>query len=273
MFGRLKLKYDQYRERRQYEDWLSNGEVVYQQNLKGESNGPHGVFDTLQFRNGLQWHVNDPGSAAYIFQEMFIRGEYDFPELCGAKTILDIGSNIGLFSCFASLKNSNSQIHSFEPDLANYKVLEKNLEQLEASVQLNHAAVASVAGELEFFSAEFGGWSSAFGVLGAENAESYKVPAIVLSDYLQQHCIECIDFMKIDVEGSEYDILIGDDQLWETEIKCLVVEIDRTPRDERYAGVDLHAYLKEKFESIECASPDAPYPVYSCRQSKVAVKH
>lgn len=152
-------------------------------------------------------------------------------------------------------------------------MLEKNLEQLEASVQLNHAAVASVAGELEFFSAEFGGWSSAFGVLGAENAESYKVPAIVLSDYLQQHCIECIDFMKIDVEGSEYDILIGDDQLWETEIKCLVVEIDRTPRDERYAGVDLHAYLKEKFESIECASPDAPYPVYSCRQSKLAVKH
>ena len=47
MFGRLKLKYDQYRERRQYEDWLTNGEAVYQQNLRGESNGPQGAFDTL----------------------------------------------------------------------------------------------------------------------------------------------------------------------------------------------------------------------------------
>jgi len=273
MFGRLKLKYDQYRERRQYEDWLTNGEAVYQQNLRGESNGPQGAFDTLQFRNGLQWHVNDPGSAAYIFQEMFIRGEYDFPELAQAETVFDIGANIGLFSCFTSLKNPRAKIHSFEPDLGNYRVLEKNLDQLDASVELNHSAVASNAGELEFFSAEFGGWSSAFGVLGAEDAKSYKVPAIVLSEYISQHSIERIDFMKVDVEGSEYDILIGDDQLWETEIKCLVVEIDRTPRDDRYAGVDLRAFLKEKFESIECASPDAPYPVYFCRQSKLAVKH
>lgn len=97
MFGRLKLKYDQYRERRQYEDWLSNGEVVYQQNLKGESNGPHGVFDTLQFRNGLQWHVNDPGSAAYIFQEMFIRGEYDFLSFAGLKRFWISGQTLVCF--------------------------------------------------------------------------------------------------------------------------------------------------------------------------------
>jgi len=274
MLGRWKLKYNQYRERRRYEYWLSNGRDVYLRNLleaAGETALPE--FDRLRFRDGTDWIVNDPGSAAYIFQELFITRDYDYPEIKTAKTIVDIGANIGLFTYFAGLQSPTAEMHCFEPDLRNYRVLEQNLNAIPATTIVNHSAVASEAGELQFYSSDYGGWSSAFGTLGAEESESYRVPAIVLSDYLREHSISCIDFLKIDVEGSEYDILMGDDLLWETEIKCLVVEVDRTPRDERYSEADMRSFLEEKFHSLECASPDAPYPVYYCRQSKVAVSY
>jgi hypothetical protein len=52
-----------------------------------------------------------------------------------------------------------------------------------------------------------------------------------------------IDFLKIDVEGGEYNILIGDAALLKRGIKTIVVEADRNPRDGVHKFADLLSSL------------------------------
>ena len=40
---------------------------------------------------------------------------------------IDIGANIGLYSIYAAIKHSNSEVISFEPSTSNLRVLSRNI--------------------------------------------------------------------------------------------------------------------------------------------------
>jgi hypothetical protein len=100
-------------------------------------------------------------------------------------------------------------------------------------------------------------------VLGAANATKVAVRTEPLSETLRARRIDRIDFLKVDVEGAEYDILLGDKKLWNLPIANLIVEVDRTPRDARYSWDDLVSFLKTKFVNISFGTGN--YPLVTCR--------
>ena len=103
---------------------------------------------------------------------------------------------------------------------------------------------------------------SSIAVLGAKNARKVSVPAEPLSTKLRNRGISQIDFLKVDVEGAEYDILLGDSLLWDQKIRSLIVEADRAPRDARYSIKELVEFLNSKFRSVSVGSGD--YPLITC---------
>ena len=119
--------------------------------------------------------------------------------------VYDVGANVGYFSLLASvLVGPEGHVAAFEP-------LPRNISYLRKHVALNkltnivviEAAVSDHAGEA-FFNL---GASTAMGHL-AESGE-ISVSLVSLDQLLEDRAIQPPDYMKIDVEGAEYDVLCG----------------------------------------------------------------
>lgn len=81
--------------------------------------------------------------------------------------------------------------------------------------------------------------------------EMIEINQIKLSDYMQQNSIKKIDFLKIDTEGYEYDVLKG---MEEKIVNTKLIMFEHHYHDmikKNYTYSDIHNYLiKEKFVRI-----------------------
>lgn len=120
----------------------------------------------------------------------------------------DAGANVGAVSLvLAKLCGPAGKVYAFEPGPPNLERLRANVAlnpSLEARLEIIPAGVGSAAGEL--------GWSEEPGnpgnaLLSAEG--SLRVPVITLDDFAASHSIARLDFIKIDVEGMELDVMRG----------------------------------------------------------------
>jgi FkbM family methyltransferase len=141
-------------------------------------------------------------------------------------TALDIGAYAGFFTLFLSkLVGPQGKVVAFEPLPANFRVLEENLEL--NSVQnaiVEKQAVSSSPGQLtlEVPSLESPLVAGPF----AEDDErgSMSVPSTSLDDYVFQNGLQ-VDFIKIDVEGFEDEVLIGAERTLAAFRPTMVIEL------------------------------------------------
>ena len=125
-------------------------------------------------------------------------------------TVLDIGANIG---CTSILFGSRArQVVSFEPSPSTYLLLEKNVKAagLE-NVMLNNLGLGKNPGRFELtFSPN--NRSGGFVSNQVTASAGHQVEAIEIvrgDDFLRHAGIGAIDFIKIDVEGFERDVIEG----------------------------------------------------------------
>lgn len=260
--GRLKYRIDGRLEHRRFERLVTNAEEVIRQINVSNSAEPANTLPAIHFKRGPTFEVVDGATAAHVFTEVFLEDHYPQRLIHGSKVIVDVGANIGLFSYYARMHAPNASIIAIEADPRTFGVLCRNVRNL--NVDCLNMAAASHTGSLDFYSSETSGWSSAFQVLGAANVAPIKVDARPLSAELKSRNIHSLDFLKIDVEGAEYDILLGDKALWDIAIKSLVVEVDERPRDERYKLHDMELLLRERFHSVRKTKEHSLYPVFIC---------
>ncbi|MBI1243339.1 MAG: FkbM family methyltransferase [Nostoc sp. RI_552] len=134
--------------------------------------------------------------------------------------IIEIGANIGIFSLFfwkAFLhynKNANN-IFVFEPSRKAYLRLLKNLEINQAnSIQTYNCAVSDITGFIDFFEPQGhltnGSLNKEFAGLFSNQVLCSKA-MVVNANYLNNLVNSSQDhvLMKIDVEGSEFEVLSG----------------------------------------------------------------
>jgi len=95
----------------------------------------------------------DELTALYIYNEIFVEKEYlkRGINIKDNDIIFDVGANIGLFSRFASSHASNLEIYAFEPILPIFKVLEANLKDINAEVNLFNIGLGKEEKDIEFY--------------------------------------------------------------------------------------------------------------------------
>lgn len=135
-------------------------------------------------------------------------------------TVFDIGTHFGYFTMLASeLVGPSGNVHSFEPTPSTFAVLQSNVAKL-SNVHLNNCAVYCEEKTMEFqdFGAQFSAYNS---IRGSRMAESVlqqatirrcTVQAITVDGYVERSEARP-DFIKIDAENAELDILKGAKQL------------------------------------------------------------
>ncbi len=125
-------------------------------------------------------------------------------------TIFDVGANIGEWSRYALNIEPNLHIAAFEPVPIIYNQLVKNMSPY--SNRLYNLAISDHQGIENFFSAEDINWgaSSFFPRAVFESKEKIiQVKVDTLDCFCIANKINKIDFLKIDVEGSEMAVLKG----------------------------------------------------------------
>ena len=117
--------------------------------------------------------------------------------------VVDLGGNMGIFNRWAYQQGAEKVI-SFEPDKRYFELLKKNSDP--KSILFN-AAVSDRMGEVQLFESSHLGGSN---ILSEDlNSNKYNVKSYTLDHLFSSNLIQKIDFLKIDVEGSEHLVFQG----------------------------------------------------------------
>lgn len=143
-----------------------------------------------------------------MVKEIFFRRVYNPKgfEIGEDDVVVDIGANVGVFTAFAANKTENA-IYAYEPFLKNFEVLKLNTKDLR-QVNCFCEAVSRKAGKQKLYL----DGDYTVGILFDRNihgklTKNVLVKTTTLKKIFRDNKLKKIDFLKIDAEGSEGDIL------------------------------------------------------------------
>ena len=154
----------------------------------------------------------------YIFEN--IEKTHDFYEADTLKkwsglikdpqVIFDIGANLGNHTLYWATKLKPKIIYSFEPLKANLECLQSNCEdnQLQERVVIVPKAVGRQNGFVQiknYDESNLG--STSFEMPQSDNTS--ETPLITVDDFVEENQLDQLDFVKIDTEGFECEVLAG----------------------------------------------------------------
>jgi FkbM family methyltransferase len=130
-------------------------------------------------------------------------------EIKAGMTVIDIGAHIGYYTLlFAKCVGKTGRVIAFEPLPASFEVLKKNVELNELThVSLFTSAIFSHGGELTISIPDHANSGEA-SVVKAVGAQQVQVRSTTLDAVCSTLDIRP-DFVKIDVEGCESEVLAG----------------------------------------------------------------
>jgi FkbM family methyltransferase len=128
------------------------------------------------------------------------------------RVIYDLGANIGIASLSLSTLNADARIFGFEPLPANFEICRQNYSSLTKADVFN-CAVGFPSGTMsfEFQDSDLRGGRLAMNASLRSSASHQRVEVEVWSvaDLIDRKGLEPPDFLKVDVEGAEFDVLRG----------------------------------------------------------------
>lgn len=194
----------------------------------------------LKLRRGEQIRMEELTDLK-AFWQVFLRKVYRVrPE---ERVILDLGANVGVFTIYAARIASSAKIFSVEPFPDTFRRLVATVHdhQLENRVMcLNFAAAgangirvmpdASVPSQRRFLST-------------AKVGSGTQVAGKTLDTILEENNLTRIDLVKIDIEGSEYEVLLSASAKVLAQIDRIALEYHGD--SEPYSKEQLFGYLRE----------------------------
>lgn len=155
-------------------------------------------------------------------------GEYDFikslPGIENYQTIVDAGANVGFFTLLAKRAAPHARIISIEPDSGNYEMLCRNCPSAADSctgggdIKL-HAGLWNKACKLGIEKRKTG--DVGFVVYEDENG---LIDAVSMPDIMTKMKIDHIDLLKMDIEGSEFQVFDESAEQWIDKVDVLIIE-------------------------------------------------
>lgn len=178
-----------------------------------------------------------------------INGFSDFPVMCSSLTEPfvtaeqylefarlqpgDVAIDLGSYSCLTSVAFSKAvgasgKVIAIEPDPLNYSCCQTNISQHGKVNKLNNIELLNIAvsGEDSFleFSSEGAMGSSAANLGGTYRGDVIKVPCKTLGSLASQLNLQKVDFIKMDIEGSELEVIRSSKSFFEKFKPRIIIE-------------------------------------------------
>jgi len=177
-------------------------------------------------------------------REMYCRQVY-FPTpnffLSSGTTIMDLGANVGLFSILGALAGCKviavEAQHGFVRQLTDLA----SSYGLATDIIVENALVGSGTGM----------FSDAGSLATASHFEGVTPPIVSMTDLLARHRVDQLDFLKVDIEGSEFNLFQSSDQ-WLRQVRRIAMEVHTA-----FGSVsDLQGMIESQGMSVELRDSD-----------------
>ena len=174
----------------------------FQEKLLKHANS--GIEYSHLYKNRYKIIFKDPKAFLYSVKELFVEEIYKFKAQNDTPYIIDCGSYIGTSILFFKTQYPNSKILAFEPDNSNFELLNKNIKNWDLkNIEIQNAAIWIDNLGVNFI-ADGNMASKIDESNNTDHNENQKTKSVRLKDLLT----EKIDFLKIDIEGAEYEVLL-----------------------------------------------------------------
>jgi FkbM family methyltransferase len=217
-------------------DALEDVGVFLQSSPTGDYGGKSNIMETGEIQ------------AFQFFIRKLLYKDYDL-------TIFDLGCAVGEWTRMANQFVSSSKIFCFEPGKYFFEVAKKRcIEANNNQIIFDNKAISFDAGLKCLYVPKDGKLSHASLIrdnvskLRGNSFEEIKVESTTISDVILHSEISSIDFMKIDVEGSEFEIIKSVfDAGIEENIKALQFEYNDTFLHQRISMNDFYELVTDTF--------------------------
>jgi FkbM family methyltransferase len=143
---------------------------------------------------------NAPQELIHGLNEIFLEEIYK-QSLPNNARVLDCGANIGLSIIYIKRICPTAKITAFEPDKGNYELLARNMQTFELKdVEIREEAIWKEDTTVEF--------STHQGMASHIEQQSETGTTSIKAVRLRTLLNEPIDFLKLDIEGAEYEVLM-----------------------------------------------------------------
>ena len=190
--------------------------------------------DKIYIRNKIKWSLDlNEGIDLSIFlfgtSEKKINNLKQLFKLDQELTIIDIGANVGSISLPLAKIFNNSKIYSIEPTNYAFQKITKNLnlnKDLKKNISLNQLFLSKVNRPTKVWSS----WNfdnndnkhkQHLGTLHSIKKKSY----ITLTKFIDLKKIKKVDFIKLDVDGHELDVLKSGEKFLKNRKPVIFIEI------------------------------------------------
>lgn len=173
-----------------YLGFVKEGEIIY------------------KLRNGVKLKANKMSFDREIINDIWIHKQYNPPgfEIEKNSIVIDIGAHKGFFSIFAATIAQDGKVYSFEPSPYNYNILLKNLEYNNLNnVKTFNIGVTGTNGKEKLYISKEGSINN----LRQDYGDFVEVNCETLENIFKRKNIDKCDFLKMDCEGAEYEILFN----------------------------------------------------------------
>jgi FkbM family methyltransferase len=210
----------------------------------------------LELSDGSRYHVKTLMDA-WIVKETVLDRDYERHgvPLRDGWTVLDVGAASGDFTVFAARRTPKGRVIAFEPAPDSVETMRKNVaENGLRNVEVRPVAVGAQTGVIMLDVS--GGVAVRYRTAGVREVGPgrFAVQCVPLAQVLAELPGGRVDFLKIDVEGAEYEMLFGLDDAALEQIRRVCMEYHEGVT--QYGHADLERFFRGKGWTVRI-SPSA----------------
>ena len=168
-----------------------------------------------------------PSSDAAVYDQIFLKREYDFKERFPPQVIIDAGANIGLASVYFAIRFPDARIIAIEPEDSNVELLRLNTRDY-TNVVVVHGALWSRDEQLHVIDHRLGKWGFMTAPIDDKSPQgdviNQETRGMTVPSLLKAYGIGHVDIFKIDIEGAEKE-LFEHCETWIGKVDALIVEL------------------------------------------------
>lgn len=212
------------------------------------------IITDVRFKN-YNLKISNPHWFLHSIKELYIDEVYKFKCDSENPVIIDCGANWGLSVLYFKELYPSANIFAFEADPNIFNLLKMNIQSCNLyNVELINKAVWIDDSFLHF--STDGGLGGSITNLGIKKTNGKNIEALRLKNFLT--LFQKIDFLKIDIEGAEYDVIKDCSDVL-ANVSSLFIEYHSSPNSSQTLDEILSIvkkagfryYIKEAFNNMQ----------------------
>jgi FkbM family methyltransferase len=198
----------------------------------------------IKLRNKCQFKVRNLMDV-WIVKETCLDRDYESNsvQIKDGWTVVDIGAGIGEFAILVAKEHPSSQVYAYEPFPESFDLLEENLKlNVTRNVRAFQMAIGSRSGKMRLATTgEAVQHTTTHSTVSGSASSVIEVRGLSLDDLFRINGLAHCDFLKIDCEGCEFEILFNANPMTLKKISRICLEYHDGFTE--FSHVDLVSYL------------------------------